>query len=551
MPTLDERKTDPSIPDPEYEVMADRWQTISDLLGDTEAMRAAGDRYLPRHHKETDRGWRNRVATCVLLNRFAHTLSTLCGKVFCNPIVVGEGTPEEIQTLFTDIDLRGNDLDVFAQSWFREGMAKGVAYVLVDTPRIDQEEKPSLEDVNTGNLRPYWNFIKPENVIALRTEVVKGKERITHVRIREEVQIVEGFAVISKPQIRVLEPGTVQIYSQVKDKGKEQWVKTQKFATELPIVPLIVFVPGERQGNILTKPPLYNLADLNITHWQSTSDQRHILTVGRFPMLACSGSLGTEADGKKEAVIGPDKLLHSRDPQGRFYYVEHTGTAIAAGDKDLLNLETQMSMFGAQMLTAVPGSQTATEKAIDTAEAMSPLQQMAGKFVDSMELALQYTALFMGKEASEAGELSINVDWAGQSVKVDIAQLREARKAREISRSTYLEALNSAGMLPENFDEEEDQEKLLSEPFVSSPEQLAQLVTLRQQGDLTFNEFRKILRDSGLAYESDAKAKAERDDGMEYSPVTFPPKAGGAVPPGQEEEKAENDNGEDDEAEKA
>src|SRR3546814_15204826 len=94
-------------------------------------------------------------------------------------------------------------------------------------------------------------------------------------------------------------------------------------------------------------------------------------------MLACSGASEEDSD---PVVIGPHKILYNEDPQGKFYYVEHTGSAIEQGRKDLEDLEKQMSMYGQQFLRQKPGNETATGKAIDSAENNRALAANAGLF---------------------------------------------------------------------------------------------------------------------------------------------------------------------------
>src|SRR5690606_14578341 len=112
----------------------------------------------------------------------------------------------------------------------------------------------------------------------------------------------------------------------------------------------------------------------------------------RFPILACSGASGEDSD---PVVVGPNKVLYNPDPQGRFYYVEHTGQAIAAGRTDLQDLEQQMASYGAEFLKRRPGNQTATARALDSAEASSDLQAMVGLFEDAVAHALDITADWM------------------------------------------------------------------------------------------------------------------------------------------------------------
>lgn len=156
-----------------YDQMLPRWHVIETLLGGTEAMREAGETYLPRHQEETDKGYQERLASAVLLNMVEQTLDTLSGKPFSEPIKLNEDVPPAIEeTILPDVDLQGNNLDVFARQWFREGMAKALCHVLIDMPRPAPREdgQPrTLADDRREGLRPYWVMIKPECLLFARS----------------------------------------------------------------------------------------------------------------------------------------------------------------------------------------------------------------------------------------------------------------------------------------------------------------------------------------------------------------------------------------------
>lgn len=445
-----------------YDLMFPRWRLIETLLGGTEAMREAGELYLPRHQEETDKGYQERLASAVLLNMVERTLDTLSGKPFSEPIRLNEDVPQVIkEIILPDVDLQGNNLDVFARQWFREGLAKAFCHVLVDTPRPAPREdgKPrTLEDDRREGLRPYWVLIKPENLIFARAEVVNGVEVLQHLRIVEHYAEQDGFAEVYRRRIRVLEPGLVQLWEPA-EKQKEEWVLVEEWETGLNYIPLVTFY-ASRQGFMLGKPPLLDLAHLNVAHWQSASDQRHILTVSRFPILACSGATGEDSD---PVVVGPNKVLYNPDPAGRFYYVEHTGQAIAAGRADLQDLEEQMANYGAEFLKRRPGNQTATARALDSAEAVSSLSAMVGVFEDALAQALDITADWL-RLGQGGGTVELVKDYKLEETDTSGLQaLQAARERRDISRKTYLNALRLRGVLPEDFDAEEDWEELMEE----------------------------------------------------------------------------------------
>jgi len=152
--TTDKRDPkDPSQTSEAYDVMSPRWELISDLLGGTEAMRAAGEAHLPRHEEETDESYEDRRSSAVLLNMTEHTLESLTGKPFSEPVKVNEKTPQGIIDLLDDVDLQGNNLDVFCRQWFREGLAKCFCHVLVDFPK-KPEDVTNLEQERAAKLRP-------------------------------------------------------------------------------------------------------------------------------------------------------------------------------------------------------------------------------------------------------------------------------------------------------------------------------------------------------------------------------------------------------------
>lgn len=470
--------TSPATTSAAYDVMEPRWALMDALLGGTDAMRAAGERFCPKHEEETDLSYEARLAGAVLYNMTEQTLDSLAGKPFSAPIKLSKdvpaiiaGTPENPAAGFADdIDLQGNNLHVFCRKWFREGLAKAFCHVLVDlpppaAPAVEGQPRTLADDRREGR-RPFWVLVKPEAVLFARAEVVNGREVLQHVRIMESYMKQTGFAEVCQRRIRVLDVGRVTLYEPhptKKKDGEEVWEQTDTWETGLDFIPMVTFY-ADRDEFMVGKPPLYDLAQLNVTHWQSTSEQRHILRVARFPILACSGASATDSD---PVVVGPNKVLYNEDPQGKFYYVEHTGKSIEAGRVDLEDLERQMESYGGQFVRKKPGSETATAKAIDSAEETSDLASMAGLFEDAVAQALYLTVRLAGGTAGTNAtggsvELVKNYTQTADDGK-NLEALIKVREAKDISRYAIIEALRQRGALPEDFDAELDAERLLEE----------------------------------------------------------------------------------------
>jgi len=428
------------------------------LLGGTEAMRTAGREFLPQYENESNKNYEARLARATLLNMTEQTLETLVGKPFKEQAILGDDVPPQIEDLADDIDMQGNNLHSFSRSWFREGWAKGLCHVLVEHPTPEPPEDGqvrTLADDRTDGLRPFWVQIRPECLLAAYAECRDGKEVLTHIRILERTVERVGWEDVEKVRIRVLEPGYWWLYAP--DEKGEEWFVEEEGTSALDYIPLVTFYAGKREGLMECKPPLTDLGHLNIAHWQSASDQRNVLTVARFPILAASG---VEADQKVN--IGPNNFLTTAASDGKWYYVEHTGAAIKAGAEDLKSLEDQMASYGAEFLRKKPGGETATARSLDSAEASSYLGATVRDFQDCVELAMQYTADWLRLE--DGGSVTINSDVGMTEVQAaELDSLLKMRAQRDLSRASLVSEMQRRGVLADDFDAAADVELMKDE----------------------------------------------------------------------------------------
>jgi len=456
---------DPSSTSHSWDVMSKRWELINYVLGGTEAMRSAGLTILPKHSAESPIGWENRRKAAVLTNITEITVESLTGKPFAEDIKLNADIPEQVGDLLEDVDMCGTNMDSFARAAFRSGLAKGFIHVLVDFPevvaRADGQPR-TLEDDRTDALRPYFVMIQPEDVIFASSTIVGGKEMLTQVRIFECITTVNDFVEESVHQIRVLTPGQVDLWidkNSNDSKKKPEWVKQSSTTTSLNYIPMHTFYASERAGLHLCKPPIMDLVHLNIAHYQSCSDQRNCLTVARFPMLAVSG-VDDEAGILR---VGPNQILTSPDSQAKFYYVEHTGAALATGQTDINELEVAMAQYGAQFLKTQPDRVTATARSLDSAEALSPLQAMVKGFQDFLARCLDSMADWQ-KLGKPGGTLELNTAFGlDQTTQWDVQTLADARATGNISRVAYLTELKRRRILSQDYDIELDADQLKDE----------------------------------------------------------------------------------------
>lgn len=444
------KKPSPADPSSAYLRMKPKWDLAEALLGGTDAMRAAGDTYLPQHAQETNANYKTRLERATLLNMTELVLEALVGRPFSKPIVFGDDVPAQLVELCENIDLQGNNYQAFGRAWFREGWAKGLSHVLVDFPVVEQAEGQvrTLADDRAQNLRPFAKRVRPEQIVAAYAEIVNGEERLTHIRILETTLVQDGWGEVLEQRIRVLEPGKWATYVPA-DKGDE-WNLEAEGTTPLDVIPLVTFYAGKKEGLHECKPPLTDLMHLNVAHWQSSSDQRNVLTVARFPILAGAGVSSTDA-----VSVGPNNYLTTEAPEGKWYYVEHSGKAIEAGEKDLESLKDDMAAYGAEFIKRKTGTETATGRALDSAEGMSYLQATTLDFQDAFEMVLQLMALWLKLESG--GSATVYSDFAtGEAASADLEQLLKLRATKDISRKAIIDEFQRRGVISDDFDLEED-----------------------------------------------------------------------------------------------
>lgn len=442
-----------------YETMSPRWYKMDTLLGGTEAMRAAGEDMAPRHEHESENNYAERIQGNVLFNMVDLTLRTWVGRPFASKVQYSDDFAPHLIPFMDDVDLDGNNLDVFARQWFREGVAKAFSHVLIDFPRVEIDAPRTLMDDESMNIRPYFVQIHPEQLIFAIAQRINGRETLTHVRILEEISYVEEWEEKVQEQIRVLELDMVDVNEDPNQEPqleqrvrvdihrqdeKQNWVVEESWYMDIDFIPLVTFY-ADRQGFMLGRSPLDDLADLNIRHWQSMSDQISILTVARFPMLACSG--GDDEEGR--LVIGPKEWLYTPDPTAKFYYVEHKGAAIEAGYRDLEGLEKRMQSYGAEFTKERPDREAASARALDSIEATSPLQDVTFRFNDAMNYALWMMSAWMRKR--HTGEASVPTEFTSPEA-VELQTLYNSWIEGALTTEEYLKELQRRGLLSEKFD---------------------------------------------------------------------------------------------------
>lgn len=431
------------VPCADYAAMAANWKLPDALMGGTPSMRAKKE-YLPKEPKESQKAWETRRDRTFLFNAYSKTVSRLAGMPFNKEIAPSEDMPDQVKAWLENIDLAGRNLTVFAKDVLKDSVNKGLTHILAEMPELP--EGATLADKRDRGARPYLVHIEAARLIGWRWALRNGQPFLTQVRILEPATEPDGdFGEKSVNRIRVLVPGGFMVFEEPAKQG-DPWVMIREGKTSLDFIPLVTHYTG-REGFMTARPPLHDLAWLNLEHWQSGSDQRNILHVARVPIL-----FGKGLDEKTELSVGPNSWIVG-DATSDLKWVEHEGKAIEAGRLDLKDIEERMVMLGMEPLMKRPGTATATATAIDKSEADSDLGQWTAGLQDVLEQALDYCGQYESFGKDKAGSIQINRDFGLSLVASEnIATLQKARVAGDITRETFLNELKRYGVLHDGFD---------------------------------------------------------------------------------------------------
>lgn len=441
----------PTVATPSKAVLAMRaaWDLSDALLGGTDAMRSAGQAYLPKWPAEDEKSYEERLKTAVLFPAYQRTVATLTGKPFSKPVTIGEDVPEELKGYCENIDLEGRNLHTFASDVLERALGLGMSFVLVDFPVRPDGVRTQADEQKAG-LRPYAVHIHPRQVLGWKQRKHGGQWSLAQFRFMEAIEEDDGaYAAREVEQVRVLEPGKWQTHRK-NDKG--EWVLHEEGTTTLKYIPLAVAY-GQRTGFMSARPPLLEVAHLNVAHWQSASDQQTVLHVARVPILAAIGVEDTFSlvVGAQTAVCLPTNA--------DLKFVEHTGAAIEAGAKDLKDLEERMRQAGAELLVLQPGKVTATQVQTENAVGMCALQRITLALQDALNLALDYTAMWL-KEPT-AGTLTLFNDFGVASLAEASAQLLQERNlAGKLSDETTHREFQRRGIISADVDWDKERQRI-------------------------------------------------------------------------------------------
>lgn len=448
----------------DYDDMLGKWERLRDCMGGRDAMIKAGAKYapdLPGIDAEGNAAYRERGS---FYGATARTCQGMVGAIFQRPPAVK--VPAVVKPWLEDVTLTGVSFESFAAEAGKELLTVARYGVLVDMPA---EEAPGA--------RPYLCGYKAEDIVNWRTVRVAGDEVLTMVVLREHVEVpnakdpyksdcVEQYRSL---ELRLEADGFrcyVQLWREATDKSKgfERYdgeVAPMRHAVPLDFIPF-VFMGAVNATPEVERPPLLDLADVNIAHWRNSVDHERGLHLVALPTPWVSGSRGSK-DGPMK--MGPS-VVWELEIQGSAGMLEFAGTGLKALVDAMDEKKRQMATLGARLLEgqASVDRETATAVSARHSGEQASLRTVAGAIEKGFQAALRVVSWWTGTDAApvdapvevELNKEFLNVKASAQEIQTALTALQ----AGEISFETWWNLVITGGWGREGIDAAEERKAI-------------------------------------------------------------------------------------------
>lgn len=457
---------------PDYDASAMEWSRARDVLAGEDAVKAAGEKYLPRLDSQTDDEFAAYRKRASFFNATARTAEGYVGLIFRRPPFVkvpegSSGVGRALGGFVNDADMLGTTLAAYAKNVIWEVMGIGRAGSLVDwEAEVEQ--------------RVYVSLYTAEQIINWHVDRVNGRNVPTLIALRETVTSAtvggagDEFEPDSVEQIRVLKLVAADVAAQgakreyhcqvdiwqpkagQKEATKTEWqlVETRtplRLGKPLPLIPFVFHGPRHSRPDV-DRLPLSDMIAVNLDHYRLDADFKHGVHFTALPTAWVSGF-----DKTSELRIGSSTAWVSETPGAAAGFLEFTGQGLTTFERAMDRDERLMAVLGSRLLED-------QKKVGETAQAIelrqsgehSVLSGVASSVSESLTQVMRWAYWWNSTDeipdavTSNEVLIQLNTDFSTKGMdSLEIQAVVAAWQAGAISRDTMFELFRKGEILPD------------------------------------------------------------------------------------------------------
>ena len=438
--------------------MMQGWEIMKAVSEGTKYLRDNSEIFLPLEPREDAEAYQSRVDRAVFSPFTQRLIRAATGLVLRKPITL-TGDPYWTEMFKMDVDGCKSDLDEYARRVLMCSLTYGQSHILVDYPA--PSGAVSLAEERQQNRRPYWIEIDPNNIYGWRLDRESNYGSLIQVRVGEKAVLPDGdFGEKIYDQIRVIEPGNYRVFRKretvdelyEEDMGiyptdmsspavEKDFKQVESGNFSLGEIPLVTIYSG-KVDNMTSKPPLLDIAYLNLAHFQRQADLIHSLHVASQPMLVMEGY----DDQTKDLAISVNYAMATQ-PGNKIYYVEPASSAFDAQSAEIKELQMQMATLGISTLSQQKFvAESADARRLDRVDTNSMLAMVSMELEQKLQKAFNLSAEYVGIEPPE---VTISRDFdIERLIGQDITALTSLFDQQVIDRDEFRDILVQGEVLP-------------------------------------------------------------------------------------------------------
>nr|DAD67369.1 MAG TPA: portal [Siphoviridae sp. ctt5z12] len=446
---------------PEYSKNLTKWQLMRDAL----AGEVAKEKYVPKLSDQEADEYKAYVGRAEFYNATARTQVALTGLLFAKPPKVE--LPEALKTIGENISLDDDTLEALAKNIADECLSVGRCGVLVDLPSVEKSDYSKLE-AERLNLRAYATLYKAENIINWRTTKINGSNVTSLVVLAETYTepTNDEFVDKIKTRYRVLDLHDgyyrQRVFSETKAGNFEVVSEIYPSANgqKLEYLPFTFFNVNDLKTSV-EKPPLLDLAKVNISHFRSEVDLEHGT---HFTALPTPYVTGYQGESSEKLKIGSTAVWVINDPSAKVGFLEFSGAGLSTLENRIAVKEKRMSILGARLLLDEKKTAEATETLqMRKSGENAVLTNVASTISEGIASFLKDVAFFENI-ASENLIYEINTDYNLTMIEPQLlAQIIAGIQSGDIPNEVLYDALLKGELMPKTIQSYEDYQAKLEQ----------------------------------------------------------------------------------------
>ena len=477
------------------------WARTRAAVAGGDAVRDAGETFLPRLSGQTAKEYRGYQMRPVFFEATGRTRSAMTGLAFAKPAEVA--LPSNIADFEADADAGGLSLQEFVANILSDLQETDFGVVCV--MHNGDPANPGTAANPSG--RPYLKFYEAESVLGYKFQVVAGKRQLSQLRVKEFINVPseDEFDEVEVAQIRVMDIGPLdtgrnavsgfreRLYQEEERKDKagktvKTWVLKE---TRIPLnagKPL-QYVPARlvsSNGNAAPgAAPLAPLAEVNLSHWRTSADYEHALHFCGLPTPYVTGvsSPQVRAGDVRAALddvtgyenitqariaapqpsikLGSSTVITFENPQAKMAFLQLDPSGIGALSEALDRKAAYMAVLGARMLAqeksgVESGHALAIKRAGETSALARLCRALSDAVTDVLEMASEWAGGARGGVTYRINTEFGDIPLAAQEMTALLAMFNSGA----ISLETLIYNMRKAGRIEESVSDDDEKERI-------------------------------------------------------------------------------------------